>query len=340
MDNNQRIARWDNIKFFMMSCVVIGHTLYQFHGSSQLAKSLYLFIYTFHMPVFVFVAGMFSKKTIQRKRFEVVVEYGLLYMAMKFLETFGEYLYRGRIRFHFFWEDGPAWFALAIAVFLIITMMIKDFEPIYMIIAAILIGCLAGLDNHLGDHFASMRICVFYPVFLSGYYTNPSFFELKSFSSASKTTLKICSILFLGICFFLCITKGETLYPFIKLLKGKYDYISMGYSMNGVVIRFLCYAFWALLILAVIFVNTEKERIYTWLGTRTLAVFLWHNFVIVLLFKVFRLTSIMKKNMPTYYVFGAICIAMIIEIMTSYFPQFRIAGKIMRQKKGADKNEV
>lgn len=73
MNPNRRIAsedrtpKWDNLKFAMILCVVIGHTLYYFYSSSAIAKSLYLFLYTFHMPVFVFISGLFSKRKIQEK---------------------------------------------------------------------------------------------------------------------------------------------------------------------------------------------------------------------------------------------------------------------------------
>lgn len=336
MNSKKRIAKWDNIKFFMMACVVIGHTIYHFNGSSELAKSLYLFIYLFHMPVFVFVAGLFSKHTVWQRRYEAVIEYGILYVVMKFLETLGEYLSRGRIRFHFFWEDGPAWFALAMAVFFLAAMLIQNYEPKYMLCAAILIGCLAGLDNHLGDHFASMRICVFFPVFLAGYYTDPKVFELKKLTVMEKRLLRICSWLFLNGCLFLCVTKGTELYPFIKLLKGKYTYFDMGYQIGGVLARLICYGFWAIIILAVIFVNSEKERLYTWLGSRTMAVFLWHNFVIVLILKAGKGADLLKKWMPTYYVFGAICLAIVITIVTSYFPELRIAGKLKKRNSKED----
>ena len=40
-----RIAKWDNVKFFMILCVVTGHTLYEFIGDhTDTAKSIYLFI--------------------------------------------------------------------------------------------------------------------------------------------------------------------------------------------------------------------------------------------------------------------------------------------------------
>ena len=168
-----RIAKWDNIKFWMILCVVIGHVLYQFKGVSPEADALYLFIYSFHMPVFIFVAGLFSKRAVKEKRYELIIEYLAVYLIMKLLKAVGDYIVSGSYTFHFLWESGPAWFALAVAVFLFVTMLIQPYEPKYILAVSLLAGCLAGLDTHFGDHFASMRILVFYPVFLCGYYLEP-----------------------------------------------------------------------------------------------------------------------------------------------------------------------
>lgn len=336
--DNKRISKWDNIKFFMIVCVVIGHTIYRFIGSSDLAKSIYLFIYTFHMPVFIFIAGMFSKNTIQKKRYEVVFEYLLIYVFMKFLETVGYYLAKGRIRFHFFWEDGPAWFALAMAAFLVATMLFQDFDYKYMMIVTVFIGCLAGLDNHLGDHFVSMRICVFYPVFLAGYYIKSKIFELKELPKLTRSMLRLCAFLFLNGCLFLCLTRIDILYPFIKLLKGKYTYEEMGFGIEGVLIRLACYVFWIGTISAVLLVNSEKNRIYTWLGKRTMSVFIWHNLILVMLLDVFKRTAFIKKEFSNYYVWSAFCVACIIAVVTSYLPQIRIADKL-KLKKNKERGE-
>ena len=71
----KRIAKWDNLKLLLIFCVVVGHTIYTFHNTSLLARSLYLFLYSFHMPAFLFVAGLFSKHAVRARRYETVVEY-------------------------------------------------------------------------------------------------------------------------------------------------------------------------------------------------------------------------------------------------------------------------
>ena len=57
----QRIQLWDNIKFLLIFCVVLGHLVDDFTGVSDICKIIYLFVYAFHMPSFLFISGLFHK---------------------------------------------------------------------------------------------------------------------------------------------------------------------------------------------------------------------------------------------------------------------------------------
>ena len=50
----EREYRYDNLKAFLIFCVVLGHVLKRF-GMSEGADALYLLIFSFHMPAFLFV---------------------------------------------------------------------------------------------------------------------------------------------------------------------------------------------------------------------------------------------------------------------------------------------
>ncbi|WP_327582307.1 acyltransferase family protein [Nonomuraea sp. NBC_00507] len=50
----------DNVKFVLAALVVIGHALRPTVDADS-ARSLYIFIYTFHMPLFVVISGYLSR---------------------------------------------------------------------------------------------------------------------------------------------------------------------------------------------------------------------------------------------------------------------------------------
>src|SRR5919197_6422617 len=57
----QRDGHLDNAKFIGVLLVVCGHVLAQIMPGSGFAHAVYLFIYTFHMPLFIVLAGYFSR---------------------------------------------------------------------------------------------------------------------------------------------------------------------------------------------------------------------------------------------------------------------------------------
>ena len=322
----------------MIACVVIGHTIDYFKGTSDIGKSLYLFIYFFHMPVFVFTAGLLSGKTPKNLIGPRIIEYLTIYTVMKFLEVLASSIAGEKLDFHFFWSSGPEWFALAMAAFLAITWLVSGYNKTAIFLLALMIGCLSGLDNHLGNHFASMRICVFYPIFFLGYCIRPESLCFgtepgKSFLAAltffQKLMLKISAfgilLIFLGISFF----RLDLLNPYINFLKGKTPYSKLDLGLGGIPLRLLLYLIWVILIISIIILVSEKEHLWTWLGRRTMSTFIWHKTVLVLLLNALSLKTLIKENLPHTYILAAICLAMIVTILTAYLPALRISKKIV-----------
>lgn len=87
----QRDTKWDNIKFILITCVVTGHMIYLFLGDSILAKGIYLWIYSFHIPAFLFLSGMFSKHAVETKNSRRVLDYLTIYLLMKVLQSIANY---------------------------------------------------------------------------------------------------------------------------------------------------------------------------------------------------------------------------------------------------------
>ena len=88
MSTQKRNIWLDNVKGFLIICVVAGHFLesgIDYH--SNMCKSLFLFIYSFHMPLFVFASGLMCEHAIQTKeRFcKKLANFAGLYVLLKLL---------------------------------------------------------------------------------------------------------------------------------------------------------------------------------------------------------------------------------------------------------------
>ena len=82
MQKQERVYLWDNLKFFLIFLVVLGHfaSAYYNRVGADILKSIYSFIFAFHMPAFFFVMGLFAKKTVNGKEFpyKKVISYVIL----------------------------------------------------------------------------------------------------------------------------------------------------------------------------------------------------------------------------------------------------------------------
>ncbi|HBP24176.1 MAG TPA: hypothetical protein DD632_01615, partial [Oribacterium sp.] len=58
---NERNLKIDNMKGVLILLVVIGHMLLPIQGTTRGVTNLFYLIYTFHMPAFVFLSGLFAQ---------------------------------------------------------------------------------------------------------------------------------------------------------------------------------------------------------------------------------------------------------------------------------------
>ena len=93
--SKQRSPYMDNVKAFLIICVVVGHFTNQALSGSHALKSLFVFIYSFHMPLFIFINGLFCKKLLQDKRrtFIRVVFFFSIICFLKNNNLFYPYIY-------------------------------------------------------------------------------------------------------------------------------------------------------------------------------------------------------------------------------------------------------
>lgn len=333
-----RLAKWDNLKFGLIYTVVLGHFINALKTDSGFLTGLQVFIYMFHMPAFFFVSGLFSKRTVDGRKYHKMIPYLVLYFFMVAFRFVVNSLADGKVRrFELFSETGIPWFALVLFLFYIVTAQVKDMSHRYLLIVAVGMGILAGYTTNLGAFLAGMRFFTFYPFFLLGYCMSVE--RLNAWSQ--KLWVKAVSAVFLLSVLVLSYRYAPRIMPYMNFFKGKTAYEKMGMPVYGGLWRGLYYVFVFALIVALIAVTPTVRTCFTTWGQRTVQVFALHMPVIHVVMKNFRMEARLAERIPYY---GCVIpfIALVLTVLLSlkiWQPFFDWLLHISCKKEREKKNE-
>lgn len=261
---------FDNYKVLLIILVVVGHFIEPAYGNNAFITGLKWMIVSFHMPAFIFISGYFSKRDIPfnvsvRKLAVPYLVYEIIYFLFyTFIIQKETGLYLARPKF-------SLWYLLALFVWRIITPYVKK-VPHHMLLS-IAAGLLIGCSGMPGNFLSIPRILVFYPFFLAGMYFDRDFitkFRTKKHQITAGFITALCLT-------FVAIGPFTRIYS-TKIFYGRYNYESLGQSLiEGIVCRIICYIISFILTYALMFLVSEKETSYSYIGPRTMPVYLFHG---------------------------------------------------------------
>lgn len=328
---NNRIYLYDNVKFLAITLVVIGHAidfLTKLSGN-QLEKSLFLTIYSVHMPLFIFISGLFVKPMNAETKFpkQKVAFYLLVGVALRVMMSLFRICVGMKPNFAILdMYDSLAWFVGAMAVFIAVLWLFRNVNQKMLFAFALIIGCMAGYDKFLGDKLASMRIVVFFPVFLLGYLLTPQ----KIIEFTSKLWVKITSaIVIAGLIsvFFFCTKVYTYLRP---MFTGRNTFSVLGQYYNlGFFVRLACYIISVVFVFALISLMPNKRiPLISNTGNKTLQIYFWHKFFLILFetFNVYeRIEAFTGGTVATaIYILLAIVVVFVCSLPVFSFPTKQI----------------
>ncbi|GAA4969960.1 acyltransferase family protein [Nonomuraea thailandensis] len=264
----------DNVKFILIALVPIGHSLVPTLAADS-ARAAYIFIYVFHMPLFVVISGYLSRNfwNSNAKTNKLVdtflVPYVIVEVGYAALRTALGSKWSLTI-------IDPAWlnwYLLALLFWRLSTPVWKRMK--YPVPVAIAIYLFAGFSQISGD-FSMDRFFGLLPFFVIGLVLQPEHFEM-----LNRRWIKIVSGFILvgaaGVAIF--IAPMAKLGPFYY--KNSYQDLDLSWYMGlGLRIGLLVCAL--AMCLAVLALVPRKETWYTDLGTRTLYCYLLHGIPVLI----------------------------------------------------------
>lgn len=165
----QREYLFDNLKGMLIILVVFGHFIEIYITKDNKIRYIYEFIYIFHMPLFIFISGYFSKKIdgIRKKSINNLL---IPYIILNFLYYTYSYLIEGNHKINFFYPGFTLWYILSLFFWrFFLKDIIKVNSKILIIVSSILFGLAVGLVEN-NEYFLSFaRTISFFPYFIMGY---------------------------------------------------------------------------------------------------------------------------------------------------------------------------
>ncbi len=275
-----RDARIDSIKFFLIFCVALGHCFGEFWDKPYVLPT-YNFIYLFHMPLFIFLSGYFTKKRSLHSRDFWISE-------LKLLETFIVFNFIHKIP-TFFTEpielqdlivpSWSLWYLLSLICWrFLIQIMASTFKNRKVLITvAFLLGALIGFST-LSGALSIQRTFCFFPFFVAGYCVAQNNFIEKIRSVNHIFAIAICAVTVIA-CF------GFLNFDIHHVIWGLHPYeefdVAVGYAFS---LRLAFYVVALSLCFSIINLFSFKSPFMAKEGRNTLVYYMYHTLLLLLFF--------------------------------------------------------
>lgn len=280
----KRDSYYDNLKFLLISLVVIGHFAEFYTSDSTACRYIWYYIFIFHMPLFLMVTGLFLKRTIEARPFKIdkIISYLILcyFMKVTILLMYKYWFHYDNVEFSIFDRNGPWWFLFVVAVYIPLTHVLRNVKPRYVLIASILFALLVGYDDTVFKYMSLSKMIVAYPFFYAGYCIDKD--KLRNF--VKDTKFKYIGLLILAAVAILLYFNMEFYSKISKLSSMGNPYELLGINEAfGAVARLLFYGLQGIMMLAFMAIVPVKRRFWTPWGGRTLQIYLFHGYVVRIL---------------------------------------------------------
>ena len=291
-----RIYRYDNVKALLIFLVVLGHMTTDYVSDSQLVRWTTLWIYSFHMPAFIFLSGLVHKHYITeeraslgvkgetRMRWDKALGFFLCGYGLKIFLQFTRTLMGQHPLWHWIEEPGIPWYLFVMAEYELFFYLMRRLDgkvkPWMMITGAFALSAAVGYFPSVNDTFCLSRMINFLPIYMIGYYL-----DMKGFNDflSEKRWIRIIGWCGIIASLVVCRLGDWGMYSWRKWFTGRRsyefltDFFTYAYN-NGWWIRLAVWAVAIAITLCIISVIPDRDFGYaTTVGARTLNVYFWHR---------------------------------------------------------------
>lgn len=283
MNIKTRDNYFDNLRGFLILCVIIGNSLEYISPTSVNTHFFILCLYMFHMPLFTFISGYFCKKSVRTTQAKVINILKIYIYAEVFYLLFELIILKRDVSIDLLRPKWTLWYLFALMFWYIISDYIHNYKK--ALIVSILLSLIIGFDTTFGTYASSSRIVFFLPFFIGGLmFEKDKFIEkLKKYKCfIGLSVLIIFSILYLIRDF----TSVDLLFEYTN-----YTFFTTDPWYNFF-IRIFHYIGGFLICAYILLMFPSKKTLLSWIGQNSLILYVSHAAVIYVL----ALTPILRYN--------------------------------------------
>lgn len=316
MEQNRRLYYFDNVKAFLIISVVIGHFIDISTNTSHVYRCIFGFIYTFHMPLFIFISGLFHKddRIFQKALTDIII--GFILKIFIFTLTLGPIR---KASFQLFSGGGVPWFMFTLAVYEVLAFSLRNIDKKFLFIVFFVIGCFVGYDSSISDFLYLSRIFVFFPFYILGLIVDKD--DLMNL--CAKKNLKILSFTILAA-WFACFYFFEYTYKLRGLFTGRNPFGSFSNEIihvYGGFFRLLCYIITVVVGFSVLCIIPQNNLgFFSAYGKKTIQVYFWHPIFLFYLSRLFGSTLVITSFGKIIWILCAIVVSFVLGIRVFSFP--------------------
>lgn len=283
-----RDSYWDNLKGILIILVVCGHLCERYIDDSNLLRHLWIIIYSFHMPLFIFVNGYFARKSSKpaEKKSLKMLKY---YLFMQVLFMFGDWLVRER-KFQISILSDPSyccWYLLFLVyAYLFMKFLPKESDRVFKwLIVSVALSLLAGFDTSIGHTYGVGRTFYFLPYFILG----TLWADIGKTIKPSRTKRIVCAVLATAAIFALW-NLGDADWFNRSVFSGhkSYEALYPGHIMFALMNKAAAYMVAVLISYFVLNLIPRRKTVFCLFGRHTLLIYLVHIFVLPMEFYLIR----------------------------------------------------
>lgn len=267
----ERLYFWDNYKGILIFLVVLGHFLYSYAMGMDrgLSDMIVTFIYSFHMPAFVFCSGYLSKSERSRAR-PALIKLLIYYLIFNTVMMLYDWLVDGG-SISFLTPYYSFWYVLSLIAWRLGVDKIAKVKGIIPLSFAI---CLVlGFWSEFTNILSVRRTICFFPFFLIGY-----LFDAERFNCFIKK--RNWKTILLGALFVLVVAIATISLMLVKnvtitmLLFGTYYSVTDAFMRVILIIIAMCFIFGMMLV-----VPNIKIPLLTNIGKNSLLIYFVHRLI-------------------------------------------------------------